>query len=159
MTTIGNRELALGSVITFTTTAFDPDNDPIVFSADPLPLPINATLDAKTGRFSFRPEKAEAYVITFIVTDSKGNSDSETVTINVKSATPNAATTLRGRVLDTNDSVNGKTTAVVSATITLLDTGISTFTDSAGYFWILPPTLPKTPPTAHPTPVSVKAST
>ncbi len=134
LTTIGNRELALGSVITFTTTAFDPDNDPIVFSADPLPLPINATLDAKTGKFSFRPEKAEAYVITFIVTDSKGNSDSETVTINVKSATPNAATTLRGRVLDTNDSVNGKTTAVVSATITLLDTGISTFTDATGYF-------------------------
>lgn len=41
------------------------------FSADPLP-PINATLKRQTGKFSFRPEKAEAYVITFIVTDSKG---------------------------------------------------------------------------------------
>lgn len=139
LATLDDQAITLGSAITLTLSAHDPDNDLIRFSAEPLPLPNNATLDAVTGRFSFRPESARTYEITFVATDSKGSSDRKAVTFAV-TAPPSSVTSLRGRVLDTNDFTNGKTTPIVNARISLLNTGVVTFTDASGFF-----TLEKTP--------------
>lgn len=44
---IGNHTVPLGSTLTFTTTATDPDNDPITFAVTPLPLPDQATFNSR----------------------------------------------------------------------------------------------------------------
>ncbi|MBI1928692.1 Ig-like domain-containing protein [Candidatus Poribacteria bacterium] len=79
---IGNQTVALGSTLTLNLTASDPNNDPLAFSATPLPLPDNASLNAMTGSFTFSPAANQVgdILLTFTVSDGVF-SDSETVTI------------------------------------------------------------------------------
>lgn len=80
---IGNKTVDENSTLTFTISASDPEADTLTYSA--YDLPNGATFDADAGTFSWTPTYAQggAYDVTFTVTDSYNNSDSETVTITV----------------------------------------------------------------------------
>jgi hypothetical protein len=67
--------------LTFTIAASDEDNDPLLFSASPIPL--GATLDSAAGTFSWTPTYLQSgtYQITFIVKDEYGGIVSENVSI------------------------------------------------------------------------------
>ena len=88
-----------------------------------------------TGLFTFSPapEQIGEFELTFSVTDGS-QSDSETVTISVPEADPSGETALRGRILDANDVTEGTITPLVGATVTHIESGMSTTTDSDGYF-------------------------
>ena len=82
---IGNQAVDEGDLLTFVVTARDPDNDPLVFSAEN--LPAGAVFDAQTQAFSWQTgfEDAGNYSVTIVVSDIREDalSDSETVTITV----------------------------------------------------------------------------
>ena len=135
---IGKQEISLGSTLTLNLTATDPDEDQVTFRAFPLPLPANAAFNVQTGAFRFSPQADQVgtYSITFTATDGV-LTDSETVDITVKAPLPDGDTSLTGRVLDTNDYIQGIVTPVVGATISLLGTGKSVTTDLDGRFTLL----------------------
>lgn len=134
---IGPRVIAPGQTLRIGLTASDPDGDKLLFSSSTLPLPDHAGLNAQTGVFEFTPDGGQVGIfnIRFIASDGT-LSTAETVAITVQQPDPNAPTQLSGRVLDTNDFVlnAGLETAVVGATVSLLNTGISTITDINGFF-------------------------
>jgi Concanavalin A-like lectin/glucanases superfamily/Putative Ig domain/Cellulase (glycosyl hydrolase family 5) len=80
---VGNQTVLKGQTLQFTVPASDPDNDPIAFSASP--LPVGATIDPSTGLFSWTPDSTQAgsYSITLAVTDARGMSSSTSTIINV----------------------------------------------------------------------------
>jgi hypothetical protein len=125
----------VGSTLTLQLAATDPDGDELTFSAQPLPLPVGASLDGELGLFTFRPglEHVGTLELSFQVSDGTAT-DSETVPITVTGPAPTDPTTLTGQVLDTNDYVAGITTPVVAATVSILGSGVSTTTDLAGDF-------------------------
>jgi len=138
---VGNQTVNLGQRLTFNLTGTDPNGDPLTFSATPLPLPANMTLNASNGEVTFKPDATQAgdHVFTMIVSDGV-LTDSETVTITVQAEQPGGVTELSGRLLDTHDFVYdtptpaGTETPVVGATVSLLNTGVSTTTDAQGFF-------------------------
>jgi RHS repeat-associated protein len=132
---IENQTVDLGSTLTLQLTASDPNDDPLTFSAFPLPLPINMKLDAVGGLWTFTPDAAQVGTLdlTFIVSDG-ALIDSQTFSITILGADPSGATALAGRVLDTHDFVQGVETPVVGATISLLGTGFTTTSDTDGNF-------------------------
>jgi len=135
----------VGNVLRLALAASDGDNDAIMFFASPVPLPDHAMLDQSAGLFEFAPDTSQigTLEITFIVQDSKGGEDSETVTITIQGPPADQSTTLRGRVLDTNAFTRSSQAeiAITGATISFLNTDIITVTDSAGYFTLngIPP--------------------
>jgi len=134
--TIGDRVVSLGNTLSLQLSATDMDGDSLTFTAFPQPLPPNATLDGTTGLFVFRPGADQVGIvpITFFVTDGI-STDSEQITITIQGPTPGGVTAISGRILDTNDYVNGITTPVVGAGIALLPlNGPSTTSDSTGNF-------------------------
>ena len=132
---VGNQVVDLGSTLSFTLVATDLDGDAVTFSASPLPLPENSSLDSVTGQFSFKPSDNQIGSINLIFIASDGSlTDTETVTITVQDAAPGGATVLTGQILDTNDFVQGITTPVVGATVTILGTGIKADCDMNGHF-------------------------
>ena len=66
-----NHLFLLGEEKSFTLKASDPDNTPLSFSAEN--LPEDATLEASTGRFTWRPGPGQAgeYLVTFIADDGQ----------------------------------------------------------------------------------------
>ena len=79
---IGNKTVNQGSLVSFTTTATDPDGDaPLTYYA--YSLPYGATFYADTRTFTWTPESTGTYEVMFTVLDGRGGSDSETVTITV----------------------------------------------------------------------------
>ncbi|MDA2924655.1 Ig-like domain-containing protein, partial [Acidobacteria bacterium AH-259-L09] len=132
---VGDQTLALGSRLTLTLTATDPEADLLAFSALPLPLPANSSLNASTGVFTFTPaaDQVGTITLTFIVGDGV-LSDSETINISVEGAAPGGVTELTGRLLDSNAFALGQETPVVGATVSLLDTGFSSISDTGGNF-------------------------
>ena len=99
-----------------------------------LPLcPCRQTLllDGSTASFSLKPDATQlgAHEITFRAQSNSGESASETIQITVMGSPPNQDTVLSGRLLDTNDFVQGKLTPVVGATVSILDSGISVRSD------------------------------
>ena len=132
---IGNQTVALGSTLNLQLSATDPDGDPLAFSADPLPLATGASLDGGTGAFTFKPslEHVGTSQLTFRVSDG-ASTDEETISITVTTPGPGQPTTVSGQLLDTNDFVLGTTTPIVGATISFLNSGVSTTTDAVGAF-------------------------
>ncbi|MDA2924537.1 PKD domain-containing protein, partial [Acidobacteria bacterium AH-259-L09] len=132
---IGIQTVALGSTLTLNLTATDPDLDPLTFSATPLPLPANSSLNALTGVFTFTPSADQVGTITLTFNVSDGLlTDSETIAITVLGPAVGGITALSGRLLDSNDFALGIETAVVGATVSLLGTGFSSASDTAGNF-------------------------
>jgi hypothetical protein len=82
---IGNQTVNEGATLTFTISATDPSNDPLIFSAGNLPL--GATFDPATRIFSWTPTEVQGpgtfSSITFAVSDNHNNADSETISIAV----------------------------------------------------------------------------
>lgn len=66
--TVSNRRIGVSETLGFALRATDPDGDPVHFAASG--LPPGASLDASTGAFTFKPEAAGAWRITFSVTDT-----------------------------------------------------------------------------------------
>ena len=129
---VGDQTVALGSTLNLTLTASDLNNDPLAFSATPLPLPDGAALNGVTGAFTFTPDLTQVGVIDLTFTVSDGLlMDSESITITVTG--PTGTTALTGRLLDANDfDAGGTETPIEGATVTV--SGISVMTDSNGDF-------------------------
>ncbi|MFC1664428.1 LamG-like jellyroll fold domain-containing protein [Pseudomonadota bacterium] len=134
---VGNFTVPVGSTLTLQLTATDPNDEQLVFGAAPLPLPGNATLNARTGTFSFRPTTAEVgtHTVTFFVSDGV-HTITETVTLTVPNPDVSANTTFSGRLLDANNYAQGITTPIVGATISFLNTTASTLSDNNGFFTV-----------------------
>ena len=85
---IGNKTIDEASELSFSISASDPDGDTLTYSASV--LPSGATFDPGSKTFSWTPTYSQSgiYNVTFVVTDSNGDSDSETITITVNDKTP-----------------------------------------------------------------------
>ena len=82
---ISDKEADENQLLTFNISATDEDGDIVRYSSDS--LPEGAELDSETGDFSWTPDAAGNYDITFIA-ESNGLQDIETVTINVLDSAP-----------------------------------------------------------------------
>jgi hypothetical protein len=82
---IGNKSIGVGETLEFTVTASDKDEDPLEFSA--APLPEGATFESQV--FSWIPllEQVGSHYVTFSVTDGEF-SDFEEICINVTAPPP-----------------------------------------------------------------------
>ena len=132
---IGDRTVDLGSSLTIQLAATDPDGDPLTFLAQPMPLPENASLNGVTGEFTLTPSESQIgeIALTFFVGDGM-LTDSESIIITVMEAPLGTPTSLVGRLLDTNDFVLGVETPIVGATVSLLDTWVSTSSNAVSEF-------------------------
>jgi len=85
LTPIGTKEVLIGNPLSFQLSAIDPDHNTLIFSAEA--LPVNASLNSKTGQFSWSPaiDQVGVYQITIIVDDNGSPRlfDSETVPVKV----------------------------------------------------------------------------
>lgn len=81
LNSIGNKTVNEGSLLQFTISATDANNDSLAYSATG--LPGGATFSGRT--FSWKPTYSQVgtYNVTFTVKDSRGDSDSETIIIAV----------------------------------------------------------------------------
>lgn len=79
---IGNKLVDEGTSLAFTLSATDAENDPLTFSATP--LPAGATLDPTSGAFSWTPtfQQTGNYEITFSVSDGR-LTDAERIVVSV----------------------------------------------------------------------------
>ncbi|MBI9093016.1 MAG: right-handed parallel beta-helix repeat-containing protein [Desulfobacterium sp.] len=84
---IGDKRIGQGETLVFTINGFDGNNDPLVFSASP--LPPGATFDPGSRTFSWTPGNPDAgnYDVTFTVTDG-ALSDEETITVSFDATAP-----------------------------------------------------------------------
>lgn len=126
----------LGLELVLDLTGQDPDDDPLTFFADPLPLPAGVTLDATTGAIRFRPEVGQEGEYTFTVGVSDGSlTDRDTLNISV---VPGDAgdTAITGRVLDAVDFANGIETPLGGIPVRLRDAAVMAITEADGTFSI-----------------------
>lgn len=128
---ISNQTVPLGTTLTFTTTATDPDNDPVEFAATPLPLMAHATFNTQTGLFVFTPDATQVGTFPLTITASDGIATvSESLTITVTGAPPGGTTNLTGRVVD------GSGQPIANVVVTVKATGQAGTTNSQGQFTI-----------------------
>jgi uncharacterized protein YjdB len=79
---VGDKQVNLGEKLEFVVTATDADGDALQLGA--VGLPQGAEFNATTpGAFSWTPDTAGLYTVTFNVNDGRGGSASETITITV----------------------------------------------------------------------------
>jgi hypothetical protein len=79
---IGNKEVRVGSLLSFTVNATDPDGDPLQFSVGSLPANASFNINARTFAWSPIASQAGTTNITFRVSDGKLMVN-ETIVINV----------------------------------------------------------------------------
>ncbi len=77
---IGNKFVEAGKTLEFTVTASDVDNDPLTFSA--APLPAGTTFNTVSGKYKYSPKITGEHTIKFVVSDGKAE-DSESIKITV----------------------------------------------------------------------------
>lgn len=109
LNTIGNRAAHAGSQLTFTLSAFDPDGDPLTYSASSLPAGAAFYPDSRT--FSWRPQNVDVGTyagVRFAVFDGF-STDDETVTIGVapQSAAGPSTTSVHVTKTDTDLEAHG----------------------------------------------------
>ncbi|HEV8719169.1 MAG TPA: tandem-95 repeat protein [Candidatus Binatia bacterium] len=128
---IGNKTVNLGETLTLTVSATSGSGSPISLYVAPLPLMTNATFNASTGVFTFRPTTTQvgSYPLTFSAT-SGTNSASETITITVPNPPPGGTTSVRGRV------VNLAQTPLGNVRVTVKSSGHTALSSSDGFFTI-----------------------
>ena len=128
---IGNKTINLGGTLTFTVTATNPNGGPASLFVAPLPLMQNATFNASTGVFTFRPGTTQvgSYQLTFTAR-SGSNIASETITITVPQPPPGGSTGVRGLVHNLNN------TPLANVRVTLRSSGHTAFTGPDGFFTI-----------------------
>ncbi len=80
---IGNKFVEAGKTLEFTVTASDVDNDPLLFSA--APLPAGTTFNTVSGKYKYLPKITGEHIIKFVVSDGKAE-DSESIKITVTAA-------------------------------------------------------------------------
>ena len=133
--TMGDQTVPIGSTLEFQLSATNPEVRTLTFGVTPLPLSANATLNAATGLFTFRPalDDVGVHTLTFSVTDGLISS-TQAVDITVPTPDPTADTQFTSRLLDANDFAQGVTTPVVGATISFLNTGRTAISDADGFF-------------------------
>ena len=127
---IGNKIVNLGETLTFTVSATSATGSASLFVA-PLPLMTNASFNAATGEFTFRPSTIQvgSYQLTFSATAGT-NSASETITITVPNPPAGGTTSVRGRV------VNLAQTPLGNVSVTLKSSGHTTVSGADGFFTI-----------------------
>ncbi|MGB7951071.1 MAG: hypothetical protein WCH75_25610, partial [Candidatus Binatia bacterium] len=97
----------------------------------PLPLMQNATFNAQTGVFTFRPATTQVGTYQLTFTAAAGTtSASETITITVPQPPPGGATAVRGRV------VNLAQTPLSNVRVTVKSSGHTALSGSDGFFAI-----------------------
>lgn len=134
---IGNQTVPLGSTLTFTAIATDPDNDPVSFAVTPLPLPAHASFNAQTGLFVFTPDATQVGTFSVTISAFDGTvTSSETLTTTVTGAPPGGMTGLTGRVDDTSQH------PLDNVTVSLKGTALSTTTAADGTFMLSSATMP-----------------
>ncbi len=161
---IGDKSVNEGSPLGFTISGSDPDvGDTLTFSASN--LPSGATFDISTKTFSWTPTSTQSgtYNPIFTVSDGRGGTDSETITITVNDVTSVepllTITDLGGSTIieegeDVNLTVtNGATKKDIYLTVAfyggecdgayLLEPGyfVVGATDNNGYFSVINPTV------------------
>ncbi len=75
---IGDKSVEERNVLSFTISATDAENDPIIYSTN-----AQGTLNPITGVYSWTPSETGIYTVWFKSTDTYAGSDSETITITV----------------------------------------------------------------------------
>jgi hypothetical protein len=80
---IGDKTVAETQLLAFTVSAIDADADPLTWSA--AGLPTGAVFNTSSGAFTWTPTAGQSgtYAVTFNVSDGRGGTDSETITITV----------------------------------------------------------------------------
>jgi hypothetical protein len=137
---IGHKTVTLGSTLTFTLSASDPDNDSLIYSAEP--LPANAMFDTSTGVFAFTPVVSQvgSLSLTFRVSDGRGGTTSETIRITVTAGlainitTPSDGATVPAGHLIVRGSITNPTGGEVGLTVNGVPAGIQENTFTAFVF-------------------------
>ncbi|MBU1613671.1 tandem-95 repeat protein, partial [Patescibacteria group bacterium] len=83
LTPIGNKSVNEGDTLTFEVTASDSDTGDTISYTAQQSLPDGATFGNPTFTWTPGYDQAGTYPVTFIATDTQGDSDSETITITV----------------------------------------------------------------------------
>jgi len=139
---IGDQVAVLGQTLRFTVTASAASGDSVSLGIRQVPLPANANFNIATGVFEFTPAPDQAGELT-LTFNARTNTEavSETITITVPAVNAAAPTQFSGRVLDATSLSEGVVIPIVGATITFLNTSVSTVTDAQGNFSLnnLPP--------------------
>ncbi len=128
---IGNKIVNLGETLTFAVSATSGTGSVVSLYVAPLPLMTNATFNAATGVFTFRPGTAQVgtYQLTFSAAAGM-NRASETITITVPNPPPGGTTGVRGLVHNLNNP------PLSNVRVTLRSSGHTAFTGSDGFFTI-----------------------
>ena len=129
---IGNKIVNLGQTLTFTVSAMSGSGAPVSLYVAPLPLMANASFNAATGVFTFRPSTLQvgSFQLTFSARNGT-NAASETITITVPNPPPGGTASVRGRV------VNLAQTPLGNVSITLKSSGHTALTGTDGFFTIV----------------------
>ncbi|NOQ69227.1 MAG: hypothetical protein GQ573_03850, partial [Gammaproteobacteria bacterium] len=142
---LADRVVPVGTTLSLQFTALDPEGKTIRYAVSPLPLPANATFNAETGLLVFTPQAEQSGEYNFVIDASDFRfSTKQTLKITVPAIDPLQATSFHGRVVDANSASQGVELPIVGATISFLNTAVSTVTDAQGYF-----TLNNLPATAE----------
>ncbi|RMF67218.1 MAG: T9SS C-terminal target domain-containing protein [Calditrichaeota bacterium] len=116
-TNLSDRTVVEGTLLTFQVEATDDDGDPLTYSAEN--LPPGAIFEPGSRTFSWTPGEQQAgeYHVTFIVEDTKGGRDVESIKITVKNSntpptivsfSPSSLTLLRSKGTIINFSVTAQ---------------------------------------------------
>lgn len=126
---IGNKTVNLGETLTFTVSGTNSFALPVSLFVAPLPLMTNATFNASTGVFTFRPSTTQvgSHQLTFSA-QSGTQIVAETITITVPNPPPGGTTAVRGKV------VNLQKIPLSNVRATLRSSGHTGLTDANGVF-------------------------
>ena len=121
LASIGNKTVNENSLLTFSISATDADNDTLTYSATN--LPTGATFVGQTFTWTPNYTQANSYSVTFSVTDGHGGSASETITITVNNVN-------RAPVLATIGNKTVAENAALAFTLSATDADSDTLTYS-----------------------------